>query len=108
MDDDPPPPQPPPARKTSSAPASRRGGLAGRGRTAGGRPATAASAASRKKSEDIDTGPCYHSNNLKNQRFKDEQKLKVLKWQFQAPRAEFVDQLKVNCGTFFDESRFTG
>ncbi len=82
---------PPPARKPSSAPA-RRGGLAGRGR--GSRPATAASAASRKKSEDVDMGPPYSNNNLKSQRFRDEQKLKVLKWHFSQPRAEFVDQLK--------------
>ena len=83
----------PPVRKTSSAPARR--GAPGRGgaRGVGNRPGTS-TAASRKKSEDVDTGPLYTSNNLKNQRFKDEQKLKILKWNFTAPRAEFVDQLK--------------
>lgn len=39
-------------------------------------------------------GPPYTNNNLKNQRFKDEQKLKILKWHFSQPRPEFVDQLK--------------
>ena len=90
MDDEP----PPPPRKVSSAPA-RRGALSSRGR--GGvaaRPSTAASASQRKKSDDIDPNPPYINNNKKNQRFKDEQKLKVLKWHFSAPRAEFVDQLK--------------
>lgn len=96
MDDE---PQPPPARKPSSAPSARRGGLAGRGR-GGSRPSTATSAAARKKSEDVDSGPCYQANNLKNQRFKDEQKLKVLKWHFSAPRAEFVEQLKVHFQKF--------
>ena len=40
-------------------------------------------------------GPPYNNTtNLKSQRFKDEQKLKILKWQFTQPRGEFVDQLK--------------
>merc|ERR1711899_62021 len=40
-------------------------------------------------------GPPYNNtSNLKSQRFKDEQKLKILKWQFTQPRGEFVDQLK--------------
>ena len=87
-------PAPPPVRKTSSAPARR--GTATRGAARGGarggvsRPATAAS---RKKSEDVDTGPAYTNNNLKAQRFKDEQKLKILKWHFSQPRQEFVEQL---------------
>lgn len=91
MDDDP----PPPPRKTSSAPA-RRGAPASRGRggAAAARPSTTASAAQRKKSEDIDPNPPYDNNNKKNQRFKDEQKLKILKWHFAAPRAEFIDQLR--------------
>ena len=91
------PPAAAPVRKTSSAPASRgRGGstaAAGRGRGVA-RPTTS-TAASRKKSEDVDMGPPYNNtSNLKSQRFKDEQKLKILKWQFTQPRGEFVDQLK--------------
>ena len=34
------------------------------------------------------------SNPRKAQRFKDESKLKILKWNFAAPRAEFVEQLQ--------------
>ena len=83
-------PAPPPVRKTSSAPA-RRGAARGGVRGGSARPATAAS---RKKSEDVDMGPAYTKNNLKSQRFKDEQKLKILKWQFQTPRGEFVELLK--------------
>lgn len=85
----------PPARKTSSAPV-RRGGTAGRGgaRVASARPGVTAAVA-RKKSEDIDIGPPYsNTGNMKNQRFKDEQKLKILKWNFSQPRPEFVDLLK--------------
>lgn len=33
-------------------------------------------------------------NNLKNQRTIDENKLKVLRWNFPSPREEFVDLLK--------------
>ncbi|XP_069680440.1 protein mini spindles isoform X4 [Periplaneta americana] len=48
----------------------------------------------RKKDEDVDTSPLLQNNNLKNQRSIDEQKLKVLKWNFTTPREEFVDLLK--------------
>lgn len=48
----------------------------------------------RKKDEDVDTSPLLQNNNLKNQRSVDEQKLKVLKWNFTTPREEFVDLLK--------------
>ncbi len=59
------------------------------------RPGAAASAAaSKKKGDDIDPSPPYVVSNLKNIRFKDETKFKVLKWNFATPRPEFVDQLK--------------
>ncbi|PNF34800.1 hypothetical protein B7P43_G03732 [Cryptotermes secundus] len=48
----------------------------------------------RKKDEDVDTSPLLQNNNLKNQRSVDEQKLKVLKWNFTTPREEFVDLLR--------------
>ncbi|XP_023289884.1 protein mini spindles isoform X2 [Orussus abietinus] len=48
----------------------------------------------RKKDEDVDTSPLLATNNLKHQRVIDEQKLKVLKWNFTTPREEFVDLLK--------------
>ena len=89
-----------PVRKTSSAMAgSRRGGPSGRGGRGVSRPSTT-TAVSRKKSEDVDKGPPYSNTiTLKNQRFKDEQKLKILKWHFTQPRAEFVDQLKDQMNT---------
>lgn len=48
----------------------------------------------RKKDDDVDTGPLLATNNLKHQRVIDEQKLKVLKWNFTTPREEFVELLK--------------
>ncbi|XP_072383442.1 protein mini spindles [Diabrotica undecimpunctata] len=54
----------------------------------------APAATSRKKEDDIDTSPLLVVNNLKHQRTIDEQKLKVLKWNFTQPREEFVDLLK--------------
>ena len=61
--------------------------------TAAAKSASAAAPSSRKKGEDLDTSPLYVASNLKNARFKDEAKLKLLKWNFAAPRQEFVDQL---------------
>ncbi|XP_070492118.1 protein mini spindles isoform X2 [Chironomus tepperi] len=49
---------------------------------------------SRRKEEEIDTSPFFQVNNLKQQRFLDEQKLKVIRWSFTAPREEFNDLLK--------------
>ena len=49
---------------------------------------------SSRKKEDIDTSPPYVVNALKNQRFKDETRLKILKWNLTAPRQDLVDQLK--------------
>ncbi|XP_043494004.1 protein mini spindles isoform X1 [Polistes fuscatus] len=48
----------------------------------------------RKKDEDVDNSPLLVTNNLKHQRVIDEQKLKVLKWNFTTPREEFVELLK--------------
>ncbi|XP_026670191.1 protein mini spindles isoform X2 [Ceratina calcarata] len=48
----------------------------------------------RKKDDDVDTSPLLATNNLKHQRVIDEQKLKVLKWNFTTPREEFVELLK--------------
>ncbi|XP_053980065.1 protein mini spindles [Hylaeus volcanicus] len=48
----------------------------------------------RKKDDDVDTSPLLAVNNLKHQRVIDEQKLKVLKWNFTTPREEFVELLK--------------
>merc|ERR1719187_320244 len=48
----------------------------------------------KKKEEEVDTAPPYQANKLKGTRFRDEAKLKLLKWNFTTPRQEFVDQLK--------------
>ncbi|XP_076386663.1 msps cytoskeleton-associated protein 5 isoform X2 [Megachile rotundata] len=48
----------------------------------------------RKKDDDVDTSPLLAINNLKHQRAINEQKLKVLKWNFTTPREEFVELLK--------------
>lgn len=48
----------------------------------------------RKKEDDIDTSPLLAVNNMKHQRSIDEQKLKILKWNFTTPREEFVELLK--------------
>lgn len=56
--------------------------------------AAPAQSTNRKKEEDVDTSPLLSTNNLKNQRLLDEQKLKVLKWTFTTPREEFTDLLK--------------
>ena len=52
-----------------------------------------ASIGSRKK-EEIDSSAPYVANNLKSQRFKEETRLKVLKWNFTTPRQDVIDQLK--------------
>ena len=83
----------PPAKpaKEAAKPAEKKTGRlnlvarAGKGPTSG---------ASRKKGEEVDLSPPYTASNLKNTRFKEESKLKVLRWNFTTPRAEFVDQLK--------------
>ena len=48
----------------------------------------------RKKDDDVDTSPLLVTNNLKHQRLIDEQKLKIIKWNFTTPREEFVELLK--------------
>lgn len=53
-----------------------------------------AAATNRKKEEEVDLSPMFCINNLKHQRLLDEQKLKVLKWNFTTPREEFTDLLK--------------
>ncbi|XP_070564717.1 cytoskeleton-associated protein 5-like isoform X2 [Ptychodera flava] len=66
-----------------------------------GKPGLAKGKASSKKGADEDTGPALVANNGKQKRFKDESDLKVLKWNFPAPRDEHIDQLKDQMqGTF--------
>ncbi|KAJ8298919.1 hypothetical protein KUTeg_022979 [Tegillarca granosa] len=50
---------------------------------------------SKKKKEEEDTGPPMTLTVSKEQRFKDEKNMKVLKWNFIEVRGEFVEQLKL-------------
>ncbi|VVD05630.1 unnamed protein product, partial [Leptidea sinapis] len=50
--------------------------------------------AGRGKKEDEDLTPLLPNNTAKNQRIVDDQKLKVLKWNFTTPREEFFELLK--------------
>ena len=80
----------PEKRETASAkPGSGKPGA--KSRIGAGKPS---SASSKKKEEELDSSPLYQANKLKNTRFRDESKLKSLKWNFATPRVEFVDQLK--------------
>lgn len=58
------------------------------------KPGSQPAASSRRKEEDVDTSPFFQVNNLKQQRFLDEQKLKIIRWTFTTPREEFTDLLK--------------
>ncbi|XP_050528781.1 protein mini spindles-like isoform X2 [Daktulosphaira vitifoliae] len=55
---------------------------------------TRVNTATNRKKEEVDNGPLFLQNNLKHQRDIDEHKLKSLKWNFTAPREEFVEQLR--------------
>ncbi|KAK7077047.1 hypothetical protein SK128_006638 [Halocaridina rubra] len=52
------------------------------------------SSSTRKDAEDVDTSPLLQVNNMKQQRATDEQRLRVLRWDFTTPRPEFITQLK--------------
>ncbi|KAL0879509.1 hypothetical protein ABMA27_003252 [Loxostege sticticalis] len=62
-------------------------------------PAKPSSASSRGKKDDEDCTPLLPCNNAKNQRIIDDQKLKVLKWNFTTPREEFFELLKEQMAT---------
>ncbi|XP_070390595.1 cytoskeleton-associated protein 5-like isoform X3 [Dermacentor albipictus] len=49
---------------------------------------------SSRKEEEVDMSPLLSVNNLKEQRIAFERALKLLKWNFSAPREEFYQQLK--------------
>ncbi|CAG0904390.1 unnamed protein product, partial [Cyprideis torosa] len=84
-------------KRPASGPGVRGGGAAGGsgGGTQSGGPNQAAAPAKTGKKDEEDLSPPLGVNNLKGQRFLDEEKLKILKWQFQnGPREDLVDQLK--------------
>ncbi|XP_026736168.1 protein mini spindles isoform X2 [Trichoplusia ni] len=62
-------------------------------------PAKPTSASNRNKKDDEDFSPLLPNNNAKNQRIIDDQKLKVLKWNFTTPREEFFELLKEQMAT---------
>ncbi|XP_033117139.1 cytoskeleton-associated protein 5-like isoform X3 [Anneissia japonica] len=65
------------------------------------------SKSSKSKQEDEDVGPPVILNNLKDRRFRDEDNLKVLKWNFSVPRDEIIDQLKEQIQPCVSPSLFT-
>ncbi|XP_071956177.1 cytoskeleton-associated protein 5-A-like isoform X2 [Antedon mediterranea] len=62
---------------------------------------------SSKKQEEEDVGPPVILNNLKDKRFRDEDNLKVLKWNFNVPRDEIIDQLREQMQPCVNSSLFT-
>ncbi|XP_064635641.1 cytoskeleton-associated protein 5-like isoform X2 [Lineus longissimus] len=92
-DDDDEPEPAAPAKTKAAAPANNK--PASKKAVAGKAKAAASAPSSKKKDEDDEFGPPLIANAKgKDQRFKDEKNLKVLKWNFTVPRAEFLDQLK--------------
>lgn len=81
-------------RKTIAAPKSGNAAKPGSAKSRSSLAVGAKAPAARKKEEDIDLSPLLVVNNLKHQRVIDEQKLRVLKWNFTQPREEFVELLK--------------
>ncbi|XP_069992447.1 cytoskeleton-associated protein 5 isoform X5 [Penaeus vannamei] len=87
-------------RPQASAPAAGRGAAAGVKKGLRAPSATRTyerywgSGSSRKDQEEVDTSPLLQVNNLKQQRASDEQRLRVLRWDFTTPRQEFITQLK--------------
>lgn len=66
------------------------------------------SKSSKKASADVENdGPPLLKYNGKDARFKDEKDLKVLKWNFTAPRNEFVEQLKEQMRPCFGKTLHT-
>lgn len=97
-------PLPPPKAAAKPAPEEKaiRTGTAGTKRPGTAKQAAATNgtnqapqtARGKKNEDEEDLSPLLPINNLKNQRFLDEQKLKVLKWSFTQPREEFVELLR--------------
>ncbi|XP_078348745.1 cytoskeleton-associated protein 5-like isoform X2 [Oculina patagonica] len=93
------------AASSSSSTASSGGNTTKRTKP-GSKPAE--SKASRKSAADAEIeGPPLLKHNGKDGRFKDEKDLKVLKWNFTTPRAEFVEQLKEQMRPCFGKALHT-
>ncbi|KAG7190528.1 hypothetical protein KM043_006629 [Ampulex compressa] len=83
-----------PVEESSSKIAKPTSSKANKGTVKNKKTTVAKPAAGKQKDEDVDVKPLMVINNLKNQRVIDEQRLKILKWNFTVPREEFVDLLK--------------
>ncbi|OWF42942.1 cytoskeleton-associated protein 5-like [Mizuhopecten yessoensis] len=66
--------------------------------------AKGAPAPSKKKKEDEDLGPPMNTTVPKEQRFKDEKTMKVLKWNFIEVRGEYIEQLRTQMEKNFSKS----
>lgn len=64
----------------------------------------AAPASSKKKKTEEDSSPLMTLTVPKEQRFKEERALKILKWNFMEPRGEFIDQLKLQMEKNFNKT----
>lgn len=78
----------------SGAAANKRPATAKQPASTNGNAQAAQNSRGKKNDDEEDFSPLLPINNLKNQRFLDEQKLKVLKWSFTQPREEFVELLR--------------
>ncbi|XP_033753517.1 cytoskeleton-associated protein 5-like [Pecten maximus] len=73
------------------------------GKTARGK-AKSAPATSKKKKEEEDLGPPMNTTVPKEQRFKDEKNMKVLKWNFIEVRGEYIEQLRTQMEKNFSKT----
>ncbi|KAJ7391009.1 hypothetical protein OS493_021029 [Desmophyllum pertusum] len=87
---------------SSASSTSSSGGNAAKKAKPGGKQSSKKSAADAENE-----GPPLLRHNGKDGRFKDEKELKVLKWNFTAPRADFVEQLKEQTRPCFGKSLHT-
>ncbi|XP_038047612.1 cytoskeleton-associated protein 5-like [Patiria miniata] len=80
---------------TSSAPsASSTGAKKSKQAAPAGSKGKSGKSTKRGKGDEEDTGPVLIMNSGKDKRIRDEQDLKVLKWNFTTPRGEYIEQLK--------------
>ncbi|XP_060086364.1 cytoskeleton-associated protein 5-like [Ylistrum balloti] len=73
------------------------------GKTVRGK-AKSAPTTSKKKKEEEDMGPPMNTTVAKEQRFKDEKNMKVLKWNFIEVRGEYIEQLRTQMEKNFSKS----
>ncbi|KAL3842600.1 hypothetical protein ACJMK2_020593 [Sinanodonta woodiana] len=91
----------PPTKSSSSENLDKEKKKPGPGKS---KPKSAPAPSSKRKKEEEDTSPPMTLTISKEQRFKDEKNMKVLKWNFVEPRAEFVEQLKLQMEKNFNKT----